>query len=209
MGSERESGDHTPVTRCEDETEEASPRGLQAVEIARTSRANAEAARVRLERTGLACEIRGVEGTAAADGEASIWVAEDVEDLAREALAEVEEDDGDIDAIDREDPADAEARLAANWVCPRCRESGLVLTPLPVRWMHLRVICVGAVLLPLLLTILGTLIPELSRTVAESQGALCVTTFAAGLALALSLVLPNREKWCRACGWRAGPRHEG
>jgi hypothetical protein len=196
--------DHTPVTRRGgDEADDApADEGPQPVEIARTSRAHAETARARLERTGIACAIRRVDG---APDEAAIWVEGDLEDLAREALAEVEIDAEDPDAFDDEEPADAESRLLANWVCPRCHEPGLVLVPLPRRWMHLRILSGALLLLPFVLLILGSGIPELSRMTAQSV--ICTTLSVGALGLAASLVLPHREKQCKACGWQsAGPR---
>jgi hypothetical protein len=159
----------------------------------------------RLEGQGIPC---GAGASAMSDGvmggapHADIYVREEDLEVAREILARPPEED----ETDEESAAEFEGRCVANWVCPRCRQ-GLEVGRLSKGVHHLRLGCAGMLLLPLLLGFLDWLAPGWKGTGGFPDW-LIVCWLVVGLCMAWGAVLPEREKQCKACGWRSSGKDE-
>jgi hypothetical protein len=150
-----------------------------------------EAARfcARLEEEGIECGARAAEGGRYAD----VFVpAEDLE-MAREVIARpVEHVDEGVTA------EETEARLVANWICPRCGRRGLDLVPV-AGWV--KVAWAG-----LALTIAAGLVAWVA---AGSNGLeaypawLTVTWVVAVIGLVWMSIPADRRRRCGGCGWES------
>ena len=127
---------------------------------------------------------------------ADVWVRAEDLDIAREILARpLEEPD------EEETPAERDARFAANWICPRCQRPGLELLPISRGMWHLRMGCLGMLIIPIAITWLSWLLPSLNRVGPLPDWAI-VCWLIVGLCMAWACVLPQRQKACKTCGWR-------
>jgi hypothetical protein len=162
----------------------------------------------RLEAEGIPCGARESATNSAASGEgltrgaifADVYVrAEDLE-IAQEILARPPEEPD-----EEETPGEREARLVANWVCPRCERPGLELLPLSRGMWHLRMGCFGMLALPVLMGWLSWLLPRWKGT-SEFPNWAWMIWLVVGLWLAWACVLPERGRVCKGCEWRTGAR---
>jgi len=160
-----------------------------------------------LEAEGIPCGARESAGTSEPSGDrltrgemlADVYVrAEDLE-IAQEILARPPEE-----SEEEETQAERDARFAANWICPRCERPGLQLLPVSRGMWHLRMGCLGMLIVPLAVAWLFWFVPSWNRLGPLPDWAI-VCWLAVGLCLAWACVMPERHKTCKACGWRTGP----
>jgi hypothetical protein len=147
----------------------------------------------RLEEEGIVCGARE-----SAAGEAEIYVhAEDLE-MAREVLARPPE------AIEEAlTPRQAEERLAAAWICPKCRRPGLDLLPVTKGVQHARMALLGVIVLTVVVALLTTLVPAFKGL--DDFPSWLVWGWVIVVAWLGWLSVPKqREKRCAGCGWESG-----
>jgi hypothetical protein len=158
----------------------------------------------RLEEEGIVCGAQVSAAAAPGDGlvegppNADIFVREEDLEVAREVLARPTE------APEEESVAEREARYAANWICPRCGKR-LDLLPVSRGVHHFRMGCAAMVALPVIVGILDGVMPAW-RGLGPFPDWLIWCWVAVGFCLAWGAVLPERGKWCKACGWQWTPK---
>jgi hypothetical protein len=154
----------------------------------------------RLEEEGIVCgarEAAAVEGAADSTRYAEIFVhAEDLE-MAREVLARPPE------AIEEAlTPRQAEERLAAAWICPKCRRPGLDLLPVTKGVQHARMALLGVIVLTVVVALLTTLVPAFKGL--DDFPNWLVWGWVIVVAWLGWLSVPKqREKRCAGCGWES------
>jgi hypothetical protein len=174
--------------------------------------ARAESLRERLDAAGIPCELHeeasapgaGSESHAKVEQALSVHVLDEDLEAAQEVASRAAfPDDEDNDPDDEEDPAEREERLLANWICPRCHERKLDLLPRKRWWYHLAFVLAAVFILPIIIELVINVMGD-RQTIATYRGE--ADRFAWPWILTLvglgcALVLPKRERRCRACGW--------
>jgi hypothetical protein len=154
----------------------------------------------RLEEEGIVCgarEAAAVEPAGDSTRYAEIYVhAEDLE-MAREVLARPPE------AIEEVlTPQEAEARLAAAWICPKCRRPGLDLLPVAKGVQHARMALLAVIVLTLAVALLTTLVPAF-QGLDDFPNWLIWGWVIVVAWLGWMSVPEQREKRCAGCGWES------
>ncbi|HSI37120.1 MAG: hypothetical protein ACAI43_20780 [Phycisphaerae bacterium] len=165
-----------------------------------------EARRVvaRLEAAMLPFTLPAGEGGPAVDdaGRVAVFVLAEDLDVAREILgATVADVDDDADDDPAEAAREAAERAVEHWICPRCGQRALEVSPLSPRARRLRVIAVVLLALPLAAGLLARVWPDagvLRHAPAPATGLWILVV--GGLMLAL-LPAVDRGRRCRVCGW--------
>jgi hypothetical protein len=189
-----------PLPGQPDEDEEEAPDSL--VELCTIPVAEAESTCARLESEGIPCHIEedGADETSPTDaGSVTVQVREEDLERAQAVLAgEVEEPDED----ERELQRAREERLAANWICPKCRDHTLEILPLPEAWRKVRRVAVVMLFGPLLLMALAWAIPiSLFMAANDFLSGWQPWLLVVSVSLLWAASLVRREKQCTDCGW--------
>jgi hypothetical protein len=199
----------------EDEPDEPADPDAAPVLLCTVRAAEAEALCARLEFEGIPCSM-GAEDQADSppppghdshDQPVDVFVEAGVLAAARELLARPgrrpagHEDDTDDD--ERAFEQELEENRIADWICPRCCQRTLELVPLSRGWRTVRIVCVWALLSPLLGILLLSLLP--SRVQEDAADFIGVRWFLpwmlAFVVLACTWAL-RRQRSCTECGWR-------
>jgi hypothetical protein len=174
--------------------------------------AQAEALRHRLDAAGIPCELHELTSAAApADHETQATVAGAVrvqvleEDLeaAEEVASRAAFAEGADDPDDEEDPAEHEARMLANWFCPKCRKQELELLPRKRSWYRLANLFLAILIVPWIIAFAIEATAD-RRTISAFHRQ---TDWLIGMWLVIIVVYAglllgaHRDRRCKACGW--------
>lgn len=170
----------------------------------------AESLRQRLDAAGIPCELHDLPADTA-EHETQQTVASAVRVQVLEEDLEAAEEiasrgafaDEDDDPDDEEDPAEYEARLLANWFCPKCRQQKLELLPRKRSWYHLAVVLVAVIIAPWLAAgaIEATANQQWIRASHRLVDWLIVPWVVVIVVMAGMLMGAHRDRRCKACGW--------
>jgi hypothetical protein len=183
------------MTHAPDDVDRADPSAPEWIALGAIPAPFADAVRAQLDAHGIDHVIEEAPANApdAALGHVIVCVLQEDAEAARELIARRPEPDDAADDV--ETPAERDARLLEDWVCPRCHQQSLDLLPPSHRYRRLRRLFLGLVLVSF----------GVGYAVWGTDATFRYWLWAAAIALVTAWLLlqPDRAKRCKQCGWQS------